>query len=84
MGVAPSKNYMGHHGLFILQKGYNFVDVEIIIAQRYIDLIQKHHVIALIQNQLLSFGPSRLCHFGVTGFVLGFPSEAFAHSMKRA
>ena len=84
MGVAPGEHHMGHGRFFIAQKGDDLLDIKVIITQSDIDLIQQHHVIALITDQLFGFGPSGLGHFGIAGFVLGFPSEPLSHGMKRA
>ena len=84
MGIAPRQNHMGHIGFLRRQKFHDLVDIHVIITDRDVDLVEQHHRVGFVQDQLFGFGPCGLRHFGVARFVLGFPSEAFTHGVERA
>ena len=84
MGVAPGQHDVGQRRLFGFQERHDLGDIDIVIADRDVDLVQQHHPVGRITDQLLCLGPSGLGHFGVAGLVLGFPGKPLAHRVKRA
>ena len=75
---------MGHEWLFSLQELDDFINVQIVIAQRDIDLVQQHEINLWVQNHFLGLYPSRTRRCDVTFTVLGFPCEALTRDNKFA
>ena len=75
---------MGHEWLFSLQELDDFINVQIVIAQRDIDLVQQHEINLWVQNHFLGLFPSRTRRRDVTFAVLGFPCEALTRDNKFA
>ena len=60
------------------QKLYNFINIQIVITQRDIDLVQQHELDVWIADQLFGLGPTGLRSRDVALFVLGFPGKPFS------
>lgn len=84
VGVAAGEDDVGHVGFLGGEEFDDFVDVDVVVADRDVDFVEEDHFVGHIEDQFLGFGPSGLSHFGIAGFVLGFPGEAFAHGVERA
>ena len=82
--IPPCQNNVGHEWLFSLQELDDFINVQIVIAQRDIDLVQQHEINLWVQNHFLGLFPSRTRRCNVTFAVLGFPCEAFTRDNKFA
>src|SRR3984957_17053819 len=84
LGVAAREHDMRHWRLVVLQECDDVVDVEIVVAQRDVDLVEHDHAQVRIGDQRLGLFPAGLGSRDVAGTILGFPGKAFAHGMELA
>src|SRR5438270_4798911 len=84
LGVASGEHDMRHRWLRGHQEIDNFGDVEIIVAQRDVDLVEHDHAEILVEDQLLGLLPDGTRSGDVAGAVLRLPGKAFAHGVELA
>ena len=80
--VAAGDYYMGHMGFFGLQEIDHILRVDIAIAQRDVELVQQHHAVVGIADQLFGLVPRATGGSDVAFAVLRVPGKAFAHHIN--
>ena len=75
---------MGHLRLFGPKEVQHFIKRYVAVTERDVDLVQQHHVVALVADQFLRLGPGGGRGGDITLLVLRFPGKAFAHRMEIA
>src|SRR6516164_4388596 len=84
LGIAAGEHDMRHLRFRCLQEIDDLVHVEVIVAQRDIDLVEHDHAQACVADQRFRFLPACPRGGDVAGAVLRFPGKAFAHRVELA
>src|SRR3954470_2896133 len=84
LGVAAGEHDMRHRRLLRREEIDNLRDVEIVVAQRDVDLVEHDHAEILVEDQLLGLLPAGAGGRDVAGAVLRLPGKAFAHGVELA
>src|SRR5581483_3084657 len=82
LGIAAGEHDMGQRRLRSLQERDDLVDIEIIVAQRDVDLVEHDHTQAFVRDQRFRFLPSGLRGGDVAGAILRLPRETFTHGVE--